>query len=225
MESMGIGSMSGKRIGVNVSLIASTLMVLWLGKALPGMVSESGRQPLVLAGYLLVAMGWIWFLSASSEARLFSRLGAWRSAWLLWGAVLGPVLFVIAGAGYVVSARLGLSPPAEAALGEAFQGIAMVLLVFLVVTMAILEEWLFRGVILNSLRPRSVAIAVIVSAVAFSLYHLSLFQLFPTLLLGVGLALIVVYFGAIWPAVVAHALFNVLGVLLSALGQYGGSGG
>lgn len=41
-----------------------------------------------------------------------------------------------------------------------------------------------------------------------------------------GLAVIVVYFGALWPAVLAHVVFNGLGILVSAMGKYpGGNGG
>ena len=202
-----------------LTLVLVTLIVLWLGKLLPKSISMIGHDTLILAGYILITMGWVVALSSIPEARLSTVLGGWRSSWLFWGLLLGPALFVVSGIGYAVSARLGFSPPAEAALVSTLQGSAVLMLAVWVVALAVLEEWLFRGVILDSLRSQSLVLAVVGSAAVFALYHISFFQLLPTFLLGLGLALIVVYYGAVWPAVVAHALFNVIGVLMATMGD------
>lgn len=206
-------------------LVLVTVIVLWLGKAMPKLISKFRHEVPILTAYLLIAAGWLWALSLIAEAHLFTVLGNWRSAWLLWGLLLGPALFVVSGMGYAVVAGLGSKPPAEAAVASVFQGFSKGMLIVLVITLALLEEWLFRGVMLDFLLSRPVALAVIGSAVLFALYHLSLFQFLPTLLLGLGLALTVVYFGAVWPAVVAHALFNVIGVLIATTGRYTGGTG
>lgn len=208
-----------------ILLVLATLIVLWIGKTLPKLISMDGHGAFILAGYLLVTIGWVWALSMFTDARLFAIFGEWRSSWLLWGMLLGPLLFVVSGIGYTISARLGFNPPAEAEMASAFQGLTVVVLAVLVVSLAVLEEWLFRGVVFGYLRSQSVMLAVIGSAAIFALYHLSLFQLLPAFLLGLGLALIVVYFGAVWPAVVAHSLFNVIGVLLAMMGRYAGGSG
>ena len=68
-----------------------------------------------------------------------------------------------------------------------------------------------------------VAGRVITSAAAFAVYHFSMFQLVPTFLLGVLLAIAVHRLGALWPAIVAHSTFNVIGLLLTSLAA--GDGG
>ena len=216
--------MHPKMTAGTLALVLVTLIVLWLGKLLPKSISTFGHDTLILAGYILITMGWVVALSSIPEARLAIVLGGWRSSWLFWGLLLGPALFVVSGIGYVASARLGFSPPAEAALVSTFQGSAVLMLAVWVVTLAVLEEWLFRGVVLDSLRSQSVVLAVVGSAAVFALYHISFFQLLPTFLLGLGLALIVVYYGAVWPAVVAHAFFNVIGVLIATMGRFTAAG-
>lgn len=203
-----------------ITVAAITVIVLLIGKALPKLIAVSGSTSLILAGYLLIAVGWLYALSMISGAHLSTLLGGWRTGWFLWGLLFGLLLFVVSGLGYAVAARLGLNPPAEASMASDFTGVSALLLVILVVVLAVLEEWLFRGVVLNFLQSKSAALAVIGSAVAFALYHLSVFQLLPTLLLGLGLGIIVVYFGTLWPAIVAHTVFNILGVLMSAMGRY-----
>lgn len=210
---------------VNLALVVGTAIVLWLGKALPEAVSKVEGGSVFLAGYVLVAIGWLWLLAVVAEARLFPLFGRWRNNWLYWGIALAPVLFVVSGLGYAASTALGFNPPAEAEMMSAFQGLAILMLVILVGILAVLEEWLFRGVILEFLRPHSVVLAVLGSAAIFAVYHFSFFQLLPTFLLGLGLALMVVYLRAVWPAVVAHALFNVAGVLIVTLGEYTGGMG
>lgn len=212
-----------KTTGGTIALVVVTLTVLWLGKSLPKLTSMLGHEALIFGAYLLVAMGWVSTLSIVSQSSVFMALGGWRPSWLLWGLLLGLALFVVSGVGYAVSAGLGFKPPAEAALASGHQGLTVLILIALVITLAVLEEWLFRGVILDFLRPQSVVLAVIGSATLFALYHLSWFQFLPAFLLGIGLALIVVRFGSVWPAVVAHALFNTIGVLIAISGRYTGA--
>nr|NIP56580.1 CPBP family intramembrane metalloprotease [Gemmatimonadota bacterium]NIR80836.1 CPBP family intramembrane metalloprotease [Gemmatimonadota bacterium]NIT85470.1 CPBP family intramembrane metalloprotease [Gemmatimonadota bacterium]NIU29294.1 CPBP family intramembrane metalloprotease [Gemmatimonadota bacterium]NIU34371.1 CPBP family intramembrane metalloprotease [Gemmatimonadota bacterium] len=66
--------------------------------------------------------------------------------------------------------------------------------------------------------------AAVGSAALFAAYHLSAFQLLPTFLLGAGLAAGVLALGSLWPAIVAHGVFNLVGVLVFALGGAPGQG-
>lgn len=74
---------------------------------------------------------------------------------------------------------------------------------------AFCEEFLFRGVICNSLRPYGKTIAVIGSAVLFGLMHQNVGQLFYTTVAGLVLALIYVETRSIWAPILLH-LFNNL---------------
>ncbi len=78
------------------------------------------------------------------------------------------------------------------------------------------EELVFRGVLARSLvKPLGRVLAIAISAVLFSVYHLSLAQAVPTLVIGLALALVAIESGSIWPGLVLHALNNTIVVVLA----------
>jgi membrane protease YdiL (CAAX protease family) len=82
---------------------------------------------------------------------------------------------------------------------------------------AFCEEFLFRGMVLNALRPYGKTIAVIGSAVLFGLMHGSLDQILYTTVGGVVLALATLEGGSLWIAVLIHLFNNLLSVVESVL--------
>lgn len=73
------------------------------------------------------------------------------------------------------------------------------------------EETLFRGVLLPVLGQRwGVAPALVVSALAFGLAHVSLGELVPLVVLGLGLGWLRLRSGRLGPCVVMHSLWNAL---------------
>jgi sodium transport system permease protein len=80
---------------------------------------------------------------------------------------------------------------------------------------ALCEELLFRGVITGALaRPAGRFAAVALSAALFAGYHLTLVQLAPIFLLALWLGALRLAARSVWPAVLAHALNNTLGILI-----------
>jgi membrane protease YdiL (CAAX protease family) len=80
-----------------------------------------------------------------------------------------------------------------------------------VVTAAICEEFLFRGLILGLLARRAGWVSAIVwSAALFAIYHLNPVVLLPVTLVGLYLGLLVWRSGSLYPAIAAHALNNGL---------------
>ncbi len=84
------------------------------------------------------------------------------------------------------------------------------LALLLVLLPAIVEELFFRGVVLAGLSGKRAAVAVLGSAIAFALFHVSFFRLLPTALLGVLFALTTLWTGSIFPSMVWHAANNAL---------------
>ena len=83
---------------------------------------------------------------------------------------------------------------------------------------AICEECLFRGPILRGLRTRFHATAAVVfTAVLFGLFHLDLYRLIPTTVLGVLLGFIALESGSIVPSMVAHFCNNAVLITLASL--------
>ncbi|HET9623764.1 MAG TPA: CPBP family intramembrane glutamic endopeptidase [Kofleriaceae bacterium] len=81
---------------------------------------------------------------------------------------------------------------------------------------AVCEELVFRGLLARSLgRHLTVPAAVVISAIVFALYHLSLVQALPTLSLGCLLAVIALRADSILPTIAAHAINNAIAIVLS----------
>lgn len=81
---------------------------------------------------------------------------------------------------------------------------------------AVCEEMLFRGMIFHSLQTKyRMRQAVLVTAVLFGIYHMSLVKFIPTGLLGLVLCLIVWRTGSIYPAMLMHFLNNLISVVMS----------
>ncbi|MBR5558987.1 MAG: CPBP family intramembrane metalloprotease [Oscillospiraceae bacterium] len=78
----------------------------------------------------------------------------------------------------------------------------------------IMEELLFRGLILRRLLPYGRTFAVVGSAVMFGLFHANLFQIGYAFATGLALAYITVRTGSILHAAVMHVFFNTYSNLI-----------
>lgn len=119
---------------------------------------------------------------------------------------------------YGVAQALGASPPVSDVLTRAFGtgalGVALTVLVVALIG-PVLEEVLLRGVVLGPIAARIGAWPAIVGcALAFALLHASLWSLLPLTVLGVGVGWLAVRSRSLWPAILAHVLYN--GVLIAA---------
>ena len=86
-------------------------------------------------------------------------------------------------------------------------------------TPAVCEEVFFRGLILRGLlRRMPPGPAIALGAVMFGLFHVDIYRLLPTTLLGVMLGFIAWRSRSLWPAIVAHFLNNAILVALGTAG-------
>jgi sodium transport system permease protein len=91
-------------------------------------------------------------------------------------------------------------------------------LLLVAATPAICEECLFRGPVLRGLRTRVGAVtAVVISAMLFGLFHLDMYRLIPTTILGVLLGSLALESGSIVPSMVAHFCNNAALITLASL--------
>jgi membrane protease YdiL (CAAX protease family)/NAD-dependent dihydropyrimidine dehydrogenase PreA subunit len=203
------------------ALVLVVAFALLVGiQALPGGLAGAP----VWAGVTLlvydVALGaLLWFLARRNGATMFAafRLDVRPEAG---NALLGLVvafgcwLFSIA---YRAAALFfGITPPASAGvdLARTFgPGALGLVLTVLVVALAgpLLEEVLLRGVVLGAVaRKLGPWPAIVGCALAFALLHASLWSLLPLTVLGVGLGWLAVRSRSLWPAVIAHVLYNAV---------------
>ena len=82
---------------------------------------------------------------------------------------------------------------------------------------AIVEELVFRGVLLQSLRRYGDGFAVVSSAVIFALCHASFMQLAPALLSGLTIGYFAVVTGSLWVGFVTHLVYNSVAMASNVL--------
>lgn len=89
---------------------------------------------------------------------------------------------------------------------------------------ALIEEFAFRGVVLNSLRRYGDWFAIVISAVMFGLMHGNMTQVPFALIAGVALGYAFVVTGSMWTSVIIHFTNNFVAVLFTVLSNASGEG-
>lgn len=91
--------------------------------------------------------------------------------------------------------------------------------VYLLLTLGVLapicEELIFRGIIFNGLKEKGNKTAVLISSLMFMLVHLNLSQTFYQLILGIILALVVLYTNNIFSGILIHIINNSLVLVIN----------
>lgn len=87
-----------------------------------------------------------------------------------------------------------------------------------VVVAPILEELIFRKLLLERLRGLGDVSAVLLSALAFSLFHLNLYQMLYAFVLGMVFACVVLVTGSVRDPILLHMIINGTSVLTSLEG-------
>ncbi len=87
-----------------------------------------------------------------------------------------------------------------------------------IVLAPIIEELLFRGMILKKLNNHiNTKLAIVIQAMLFSLIHFNISQLVPTLLLGIFLGICYIKFDNIIAPIIVHLVFNSIGITIMVI--------
>lgn len=173
---------------------------------------------------LIVLMALLPFAVASyTKVRVETAFSVRGPRWPAWFAAVcfGLSTWILATAWAAFQARWLPVPEAYRIASEEMfswlDGTSLTMIVFLLaIVPAMCEELFFRGYVLNGLRGAfGLRGAMLVSAAAFAINHHSVHRLIITAVLGILLAVLVIRWGSIWPAVVAHAMHNGIAVLAS----------
>ena len=114
----------------------------------------------------------------------------------------------------IVSSSPDFSPPEGAA------AITMHIIA-LVVLPSVLEELVFRGVVMQSLRRFGDSFALVISSILFGLVHGNLVQFIPSFLTGLAIGFFVLRSGSILTGILIHAVNNGILVTISLLTRGG----
>lgn len=77
----------------------------------------------------------------------------------------------------------------------------------------VLEEILFRGIIIRILEPYGTGIAITISALMFSLLHFSVSVFFIIFAASLVMGFLRIYSGSVYPSMIFHSLFNLISFL------------
>ncbi len=84
----------------------------------------------------------------------------------------------------------------------------------------VLEELLYRGVLLQSMRKYNERFAIILSALIFGLMHQNYQQFILGFMLGIPLAIVTIKYDSLIPSIFTHIFVNTTGMLSTYLMQY-----
>jgi len=148
---------------------------------------------------------------------------AWRRC--LHGVAMGPLAVGVSlVAGGLLFALVGPPPanqPVERVIGVVHDQVGLTGLILLAAVLpGVVEEALFRGVILNGLRQRlSPAAAVLITALLFAALHMSPWRFVPQLALGCLLGWMTLRSGSCWPAAITHVVHNAILVTVAVVAR------
>jgi membrane protease YdiL (CAAX protease family) len=129
--------------------------------------------------------------------------------------VTAPILLLVPGlvllAGWANSVVVSLVPmnDDDIALFEAVMAPGLISVVFACVGAPVLEEMLFRGIMLRGfLRRYSRGFSILWSAALFAIAHLNLYQVSTALALGIMAGWLYERCRSLWPCILLHAAYN-----------------
>ncbi|BEV35836.1 CPBP family intramembrane metalloprotease [Synechococcus sp. M16CYN] len=177
---------------INYSMMAlPSLLILWRQlKSLPRAQAPIG--------------GWLQWRWRPLPEAITSAL----SGWLMVTPVVVAISWLLV---RLVGDTSGSNPLLELVLESSDQLSLLLLGITAVVLAPLFEETIFRGALLPILAQRLGMFAgVLLSALLFATAHISIGELAPLTVLGIGLAVVRISTGRLLPAVLMHALWNAV---------------
>lgn len=183
---------------------------------LSGVLYESAMLFTAVSG--LLAIGVILLFYRIRRKKLGDALWLRRveGPGLLSGAVLAPALYLAVTVAMMALPEAWLDSYAEASSGVSGGGVIGIVAVVLVAP--VVEEFIFRGLIMTRLAQAMPGwLAAALSAAIFGLCHGHPVWFAYTFVLGVLFGLMDLRLGSIWPSILAHMVFNGVGQVLDLL--------
>ena len=196
-----------------MSIVVILLLVLYVGSAVSVRSTFAGtivNQVFIFAVPVLVT----WYMK-SNQKELFCfkkpKKGTIPGSIFLY---LGTYCLEMAIAGILIKAF----PASAENVSMSFEQLAKQPVILMLIVMALMpaigEEICFRGFLYGGLKNKyGVKWAVVLSAIVFSAFHMSLVKLLPTAMLGACLAYIVSVSGSIYIGMVLHFVNNAFSML------------
>ena len=184
------------------------------------MVTAASPIIVILAAVLTILLLWVFF--TIRKKKLLHEVGILpvsRDKWIVLIAIgLGMGLFFTGGLSLLPIPESVLEEYASASSALLGQPLYIALLSNVIVA-PLVEEIIFRGLMLSRLRKAMpVAVAMIISSAVFGLVHGQLLWMAYTFVMGLMFAIVAVKTNSVLSSIVLHMIFNLIGTVLSATG-------
>jgi membrane protease YdiL (CAAX protease family) len=212
-----VGFATRVAFAVFIAPIAGRRAIEWLSGSPSGLALSATVIQFALLGMAIVRATLVPDLRASMLRAVQSRPSRWlTSALLVLGAApLANVCGVLVA--HLTGSDLDAMQRVSALVRRATISELAILTLTLALLPAIVEEGIFRGLVLGTLDELRPAVALAVSAVAFGAFHLDLAQGVATAILGIGFGYVVQTTGSVVGSMVAHCVYNLAVLLLQRL--------
>jgi len=217
-------------IALVLAVSALTLVASRVLRSMPGSGLHASSRSMVILGTFVsvyaLELGIVWLVARrrgvsfgdSVGLRRVPRMDAWIG--LAVATSVGLRLVATAYAGFMLSMRWTI-PGWDANPAKYFphDALGSAVLVFIIVVAApLVEEVIFRGVLLASLAERfGTRWGIALSVVVFAAMHLNPFSFSPVLLVGWALAMLFLRSRSLWVSVACHSAFNGIGIAVVLL--------
>lgn len=142
-------------------------------------------------------------------------------------SIVFPAAFICLGASTVASAsssiiqtilsNIGLYAPGNVEAMPAEHTTTILYIINSVLLPAFLEEFVFRGVILHSLRRFGDGFAILISSILFAAAHGNIIVFPVALIVGLCISYFVVRTGSLWTGIIVHFCYNGMSIFLNEL--------
>lgn len=181
-----------------------------------------GIVPCILVDILVIIIG-LKSTNLSIKRDIFKKVQYSKSIIPLGMISIGGVLLVSTAIYLFYSTIIqivGLTIPAPDFTFPSSTSMQAIYILYICILGPVLEEIIFRGIVLKSMKKYGEFTAIIFTSIIFAMFHLNLVQFMTPLLLGILLAFVTVKTDSIVPAIVIHMFNNTVATVITCIGGY-----
>lgn len=193
-----------------------------IGKVNPDLLSSSWINYIALAiSYYLIGFPVFYFMIKGlpeGEKREDKKLGVWEIVKFCFISYSLMYIFNFLTNIFIILISIFKGSEVVNPLQNIIEGSSLILtLIFVGILSPIIEEMMFRGIMLNKLRRYGDKVAIVTTALLFGLFHANFSQFFYATVLGLIFAYVTLKTGTIKYSIILHIFVNMMGSFIIPL--------
>lgn len=193
-----------------------------IGKVNPDLLSASWISYIALAiSYYLIGFPVFYFMIKGlpeGEKREDKKLGVWEIVKFCFISYSLMYIFNFLTNIFIILISIFKGSEVVNPLQNIIEGGSLILtLIFVGILSPIIEEMMFRGIMLNKLRRYGDKVAIVTTALLFGLFHANFSQFFYATVLGLIFAYVTLKTGTIKYSIILHIFVNMMGSFIIPL--------